>query len=119
MNKISLIFALVLIVCALPARAEPVPAFVNFEGACGFADSDFNFDFSNDVKRISTSDRAGNAIVKCFASGVFNDTGTVVKWNFENTGFPCMTLRGPTLDWQQVLTPSGKVSLVCRYKSDS
>ena len=44
-----------------------------------------------------------------------------VVWNFENTGFPCFASTETlnfTTQWEQRITPSGLVKLVCHFKAD-
>jgi hypothetical protein len=83
------------------------------------------------VNQIATYSRNGNALVHTSASGIPNETGTVVRWDYHNPGpdlmayfggppSPCFLL-GPegemlfTSNWHGIVTPSGSASFICHY----
>lgn len=79
---------------------------------CGLLDGDGNFVFTSESHAVSTD--SGNSKITCKADVAPSTTAQgAVKWNFANTGLLCSTSFGSTQDWQEVVTPSGKASLVC------
>ncbi len=100
---------------------------------CGVLDGEGHFVWPIDCRnQISTYSQNGNAHVVVKASGVFNPTGEVVRWDAYNPGpdmlayygappAPCWLL-GPegedlfTLNWSAQVTPSGEATFMCHYK---
>lgn len=117
--SIKLLCASILIHGASVAYAEP--AFIITEGSCGMADGDFNFFYTNDVKQVNSNNSTnGNITVKCFATGVPNSTGSVVKYNNANTGASCGTLGVVSLyteEWKEVVDTEGNAVLTCKFRN--
>lgn len=55
-----------------------------------------------------------NRMLSCKASDVPNKTGKTVKWNYENTKLGCRIFGKITKDWDEVLTPNGNASFMCK-----
>ena len=125
MKRVRFICASVLMLVASAVYAEP--AFIITEGSCGMADGDGGSITSTDVKQVnSNSQKNGNITLKCYATGVDNSTGKVVKYNFENTwGASCSTLKTfPEIsqqftdDWKEVVSADGDAVLTCKFYND-
>jgi hypothetical protein len=52
----------------------------------------------------------------CIAKDVANDTGKAIRYNFANTGVPCVTNLGPTERWREVISAKGRARIVCHLK---
>ncbi len=79
---------------------------------CGVLDGGKGFFLTDKSKSVVTP--SGNQMLSCKASGVPNKTEKTVKWNFENTKYVCRVMGKITKDWDEVVTPSGQVSLMCK-----
>lgn len=109
--------AVALALFATHASAEP--AFISIGDLCGVADSNLVFHASEESMTVVSNSGQGNLTFKCSLSGVFNDTGSAVHYDFENTGMPCTTLFGATYDWKQVLSEDGNAKLTCKINPNS
>jgi hypothetical protein len=69
--------------------------------------------FSSSNVRVQNS--KGNALIQCKAFTP-NTTGAAIHWNFDNTGFLCLTNAGFTEKWQQTISDEGDASLICHFK---
>ena len=45
-------------------------------------------------------------------------SGAGARWDFGNTGIPCMIDNTPysTTQWQETVTPTGEVSMHCNFR---
>ena len=88
---------------------------------CGMLDGDGDFVITTDSHRVNTNSKNGNAIFKCHAENVPNNTGKSVQYNMENTGFFCFIPgAGLTADWKEVVSDNGDgtgdATLTCKKK---
>jgi len=105
------------------ALAETSSAvFISADG-CGMLDESGNGIIAGEGRQISANSANGNVTLTC--STEFDrplDIKRSVIWNYDNTLYnplnegQCFTWDGPTDDWHQVITPSGKVKLICHLK---
>ena len=67
----------------------------------------------------AVSNNGGIEVDKFSASGVFNNTGHAVQWNYANTGFHCVSdaTGAITADWSETLSASGNAMLTCKFTS--
>lgn len=65
---------------------------------------------------ISVKTHGGTTTFVYKAKGVPNSTGRAVIYNYENTGLLCGTALGLTKDWQNTVSASGNVTLVCKLR---
>lgn len=110
----GLIFALTIVVLGVSSQetAKADAAVVVKDIGCGLLDGDGNFAFTSESHAVSTN--SGNSKITCKADVAPSTTQkSAVKWNFANTGLLCSTAFGVTEDWEEVVTPSGKASIVC------
>ncbi len=89
------------------AYAEPADV-LHDTGCIQFDSNGIRFLSDSDMKVYANSEE-GNIKITCRSSGVFNDTGERLVYNFANTGFTC---KGDTR-WEQVLTPNGSAITRC------
>jgi hypothetical protein len=123
-KRVRFICASVLMLFTSVVYADP--AFIITEGSCRMADGDGGSITSTDVKQVnSNSPKNGNITLKCYATGVDNSTGKVVKYNFENTGAFCDTFetfpelsQQSTDDWKEVVSADGDAVLTCKFHND-
>jgi predicted small secreted protein len=115
MKKVSILFT-VFAACSLFLISWKTAS--NTEGAvhindfgCGVFDGNGNIVLVTGDVVITPS---GKTNFKCKGSGVPNSTGSAVIWNFENKGVLCNTFSGATEDWQEVVSTSGNVTLICK-----
>ena len=124
-NGLIIVLAIVALgMCPLLAEAQN-RAVVIKDTSCTVLDLDglSTFDVSNTIK-VSTPSRNCNRNVSCHgdlsdgSSYLPPDQGVV--FNYENSGWECrVNFDGvwmPTLNWHQVITPSGQVTLTCHFK---
>ncbi len=87
---------------------------------CAVFDGNMNIFTTEGYKAVVTKSNNGNITLTCKADGVPNETGSVLKYDFENTGIPCVfkTDEGVkiTENWKEVLSPSGHASYICHFK---
>ena len=116
---------------------EPMSAVViNPAGECTIADgnalddllsgSPINWVTSTDTRFVATQSRNGNAKFICKITDVPNDTGRAVHFGADialqylNVEFPCVLFEAGklyyTLDWRQIVSPSGQAKLICEFK---
>ena len=71
----------------------------------------------------AVSNHGGVEISKYSASGVFNDTGKAVHWDFTNAfgggvAYCQSSITGAlTTDWSETLSASGNATLTCKFHS--
>jgi hypothetical protein len=95
----------------VPMTGWADPAVVIMDFGCGLIDGDGGFVLTYGTIEIQNS--SGNATLKCHATGVANDTGQAVHWDFDNTGLECGTSDGLTTDWHETVSASGNATLTC------
>ena len=101
---------------------------------CGIYDGVGDFVWNDCRNQIATFSANGNALVVVQASGVYNPTGKVVRWdaynpppgllelfNLESAPAPCVLLDTEggltlfTVKWSGSVTPSGQATFTCHY----
>jgi hypothetical protein len=92
------------------AKADNGAVIINDAG-CGLLDGNGGFALADSDHAVITSN--GNGVLVCKASGLANDTGTAVRYNFASTGFLCGTPAGATQDWSETVSASGNATLSC------
>ncbi len=114
MNKsIKLLGASVLMLATSAVYADP--AIILTEFGCGLLDGDGAGVWTNDTKVVSSRNKGGSNInLKCYASNINNTSGSVVKWNMDNTGYLCGTQFGDTDDWRIVVDTEGNAVMTCK-----
>jgi hypothetical protein len=66
---------------------------------------------------VDSRGKSGAAHITCGASGVPNETGVLMTFDHESTGYSCWVIDvGWTDDWRALLTPSGHASLTCHIE---
>ncbi len=92
---------------------------IHSDEKCAVFDGNMNIFTTEGYKAVVTRSKNGNITLTCKADGVPNETGKVLKYNFENTGIPCVfkTDEGVqiTQNWKEVLSPSGHASYICHF----
>jgi hypothetical protein len=107
---LAVAFALLLF-APMVARADPAVVIKDF--ICVLIDGDGDFVIGTGTISVTTSSGVSNYV--CKASGVANDTGSAVKWNFDDTGLLCGTELGATDDWSETVSASGNATLTCKF----
>lgn len=96
---------------AVQAASDNAAIVINDIG-CGLLDGDGNFAFTTNSHVVSTN--SGNSMITCKADVAPSTTANgAVHHDYASTGLLCSTTFGVTDDWHEVVTPSGKASLVC------
>ncbi len=101
--------------------AQSEPAVVITDQMCGFFDGNGNLYFTTDSHAVSTPSVAGDTVLTCKGDNVPNSTGNVVTYDADNNPFApphvwCTDGFGDmTLDWWEVVSPSGHAILQCHY----
>ena len=116
---------------------EPMSAVViRPAGDCTIADGNalddlmsgnpINWVSSTDTRFVATRSKNGNAKFICKLTDVPNDTGRTVHFGpdvalqYLGIEFPCALFEAGrlyyTLDWRQVVSPSGEAKLICEFK---
>lgn len=125
-NKPIFIGILIVIFLALTAvvriNAQNAAIVIHSDEKCAVFDSNMNIFTTNGYKAVITESKNGNLTLTCKADGVPNDTNRVVKYDFGNTGIPCVfkTDEGVqiTENWKEVLSPSGHATYICHFKNN-
>lgn len=82
---------------------------------CGLFNGQGGFAFTDQSHAVVTNN--GNGLLTCQVTGVAPAPNGAVHYdannNPNNQQTPCGTPAGSTLDWQEVVTPSGNAKLVC------
>ena len=124
MKKIFLIF---LFACAVALIAQNAnaggPALViNPAGGCGLYDGNGVLVGTDDSQIVATQSNNGNALFKCQAKGLANDTGKAVQFDYDSTGLLCgMYINDGsggvilylTENWHNTVSASGNSTLIC------
>jgi hypothetical protein len=119
MKKMAIGIGIILLIAlAMPAFAiSDNAALVIKDTDCGVIDAGGNIISTDGSIFVSTS--SGNALVVCKAQlpdpATFPDKA--IKWTPDNFNIPCGTSLGTTNDFQEVITPSGQIMLVCHYQT--
>ena len=117
-NTFKLICASILMLGASVAFAEPALVITDFQ--CVMFDG--NGGFTSGVGQVTKSNNpGGNAMLKCRASDVPNDTGTTVKWEIENNpigeiGCFSSALAAITYDWKIAIDTDGNGVMTCKFR---
>lgn len=91
------------------------PAMVTKDFRCTVADGNGIFVRAEGSIEINTNSETGVTVLKCKASGLPNDTGEPVKYDFDSTGGAlCSTEIGLTSNWRQIVSASGEATLTCK-----
>ncbi len=104
---------------ALPSLCAAAPAVVVHDTGCGVFDASGNLVFLSEGAKLSVgtaNTNSCNATINCKAS-ISNPTKKTIKFDSTSTGLPCGTINGLTEDWQEVISASGQLSLVCHLKT--
>ena len=81
---------------------------------CFLADGNGDFTTTEGSIEINTNSETGVKILKCKASGLPNDTGEPVKYDFDSTGLTCTVFGETTFDWREIVSASGEAMLTCK-----
>lgn len=103
---------------AAPVSADSAVVINDF--TCGLLNASGGFFTAQGGHAVYSNDANGNSMITCHAGlppGEYPQGA--VKWNYANTGLTCNTLFGQTTDWQEIVTPGGKASLVCHINPSS
>ena len=112
MKKLAFgIGVLLLLAIVLPTMAAP--AELEKDTPCNLLDALGGISVEGTGNVVSTS--SGNWILVCKAQLTGNFPVKAVKWNNANTGRSCVTKYGITENWQEVITPSGRISMTCHF----
>lgn len=93
--------------------ADPVVGATDLK--CYMLDTEGYRVITEDFSITATQNNAGNSILKCYASGVYNPTGkTVVKRGASES--PCLAIGGlSTSNWRQIISRDGDATLICNF----
>jgi len=91
------------------AFADPAIRIDDF--GCGMSDGNGNFVFTDISHAVITDSGNGNLI--CKADVTPPAGGHAVQYSFDNTGDSCGTFNGLTEIWHQIVSASGKATLIC------
>ena len=81
-------------------------------GECNFLDQYGNVVYDSEVGFEQTN-KAGNGVYKCYATGVANDTGKAIRFS----GLPgCYVNDVPTTRMWEVIDTEGNMTLTCQVK---
>ena len=86
---------------------------------CALINGDGGVHFTTDggMVNVESRGRTATASITCGASGVPNETGALMTFDHDSTGYMCTVLgAGETKNWRQVLTPSGHAALTCHIE---
>jgi hypothetical protein len=86
---------------------------------CALIDGDGGVHITTDGGMVNVAPRGktATASITCGASGVPNDTGALMTFDYESTGYTCTVVGvGETKNWHAVLTPSGHETLTCHIE---
>ncbi len=98
---------------ALPALSDSDnSAEITKDAGCLVYDGDGNLVLASGD--ITVQNNGGITTFVCKAKGLDNSTGRAVHWDATNTGKVCNTFSGSTDDWNDTVSASGNVTLVCR-----
>lgn len=68
-----------------------------------------------------TRNSTRDVIAKCQANVTPPDNGNAMHFDYASTGFPCTISDGTymiqTEDWHETLTPNGRATITCHFKS--
>ena len=107
--------AAVLFIVPATGGADPGGGAVHITpDGCGIFDGNGNV-FATNGKTMEVQAPDGSWLLLCKASGVPNDTGGAVTWNYDNTGSSCGSAFGETADWQETVSKSGKATVTCHF----
>ena len=113
MKVFKLLFVSAFMLFVASAHADPAIIVTDF--GCGLIDGDGNSFSTNDTKVVNSNNGKGGQInFACYASGVPNNQGRAVHWDYDNTGLTCGTLFGSTTDWRIVVDTEGNAVLKCK-----
>ena len=128
MRTVRMLFAMALGAVILHSGSALAQAVVLIDATeCGVSDADFNGHtifppFLGNAVVHTVVTPSGNTKVTCSgtlpAEAVLPTKGAVVI-TIEDIGVFCNTLLGPTDDWQNVVTKSGRVSLSCHLNGQN
>lgn len=112
MKKLVIVVVTVLAAAVLATGATAdSPLYQDSEFACGVIDADGSGLVTSNSS--ITWYASGKVVLTCSAYGT-NDTGQVVKFNYENTGFLCGLLGfGATDEWNNRVGRNGHIQLTC------
>ena len=114
MKKLAFgIGVLLLLAIVLPTMAAP--AELEKDISCNLLDAAGDYTIQGTGNMFSTS--SGNSILVCKAQLTGNFPVKAVIWDNANTGRSCGTKLGITEDFQEVITPSGQISMTCHFKA--
>lgn len=116
--RVILAVAAGLLALVLPAIASGDASVTIGTTGCGVLDSNGNC-VAAPFRDVVTNSATGVEIERTYASGVFNDTGRAVMFNFADSGFRCISdITGArTTDWSETLSASGEATVVCSFTS--
>lgn len=116
MKKLRILLTSVLAMALLFAswtKAQKIEAAIRISDAgCEILDGAGNSFIADRDQVVITS--SGNENLICKAKGIPNSTGKAVHYNFENTGFLCLTDVNTTDQWHETLSPSGVANVQCK-----
>ncbi len=128
LKKIALVcgVTLVLLVLAVAGKgvsAKAASALVIRGNTCFLFDGNENVVETTGSVSVVTS--GGSSQITCIAKVPASSTGNTVIYNYSNTGESCETSQSditgslPTLQWREVVTPSGQATLSCQRNRQS
>jgi hypothetical protein len=102
------------------AESEQAAVVIN-GGGCVVRDANGVEVAATEVHKTITNNKNGNVTLRCQAKDVPNDTGSAVKWDYNNTGgrrcgIDVNGVFAMTEDWQQTLSADGRATIVCHIK---
>src|SRR5262245_52969395 len=113
MNKNIFAGVAISAVMALAASAPVLAnnaAYIVDNGGCGMLDQNGDLWIADADHSVVT--HSGKGTLKCYASGVPNDTGKAIRFS----GFDCYTYAGFTTRSMEVIDTQGNATLTCQVK---
>lgn len=98
------------------ATGSPRAAVIIRNGGCVLLDGAGGIVFADRDMTIATQSTRQTTTLTCKVKNVSNPTGHAVRYDSENTGALCATIRGVTVDWNETVSASGNGTLRCRFK---
>ena len=104
-----------------PVQARATVVFINPGGPCGIIDVTGTLVELHNV-RVVTESNKDNRNVSCHGT-IVSPFGKTVIYDALNNPFPeisplnCEMFGKLTTDWKEVISPSGRVTMVCHFKS--
>ena len=107
----AVVAALCLSLLVVPTTASGSGAVTIRDLGCTLLDGDGSLVFVVSDHAVITPN--GKTKLTCQARGLANSTGRAVHHDYASTGLMCGTDLGPTTEWHETVSASGRATLTC------